>query len=412
MSVAEAGEAVVTATGRRSVWVLTGAQAFAASGPPVITALGGLVGQMLAPVKALATLPVSLLTVGIALGTIPVALLMRRIGRRPTYLLGCLVGASGGLIAAFAIYSGSFLLFCLSTTMVGLNGACVQSYRFAAVDVAAGSMPRSTAISYVMLGGLAAAVIGPQMVIHTRDLVPGIPFTASFVGQAALILIAFALLLGLNAKPVVIKADCTPRPFREIARTPRFLAAVGTGVVSYATMTFVMVATPLAMLGCGHTVDEAALGIQWHVLAMYAPSFFTGRLIRRFGEERITLAGLFMIATGAVLALSGQSLFHFWGTLVLLGFGWNFGFIGATSIVAGCSRPEEQAKVQGTNDFLVFGASATASLLSGGLVQVGGWAAVGGTALLAVAAAATLLMITSWRARRRVPDSLLDATVL
>jgi MFS family permease len=396
---------------RRNVLVLTGAQAFAASGPPVITALGGIVGQMLAPSKALATLPVSLLTVGIALGTIPVAMLVRRMGRRPTYLLGCLVGVSGGLLAAFAIFSGSFPLFCLSSVFVGLNGACVQSYRFAAVDVSAGSMPRGTAISYVMLGGLAAAVIGPQMVIHTRGLISGVPFTASFIGQAILILLAFVLLLGLNAKPVATHAVNRPRSFREIARTPRFLAALGTGIVSHATMTFVMVATPLAMLGCGHTVDEAALGIQWHVLAMYGPSFFTGRLIRRFGEERITLCGLILIAVGAILALTGLSLFHFWGTLILLGFGWNLGFIGATSIVAGCSRPEEQAKVQGTNDFLVFGASATASLLSGGLVQVSGWGAIGATALFAVTAAATLLIVTSRRARRRAPKILLDVAI-
>ncbi len=397
------------APGWRNVWVLTGAQAFAGSGPPVITALGGIVGQMLAPDKALATLPVSLLTVGIAIGTIPVALLMRHVGRRKTYLLGCLLGVCGGLLAAFAIFSRSFALFCASSMLVGVNGACVQSYRFAAVEVA-GSMPRGTAISWVMLGGLASAVIGPQMVILTRGLVPGIPFTASFVGQAILILIAFALLLWLNAKPVVVEAGRRPRPFREIARTPRFAAAVGTGIVSHATMTFVMVATPLAMLGCGHTVDEAALGIQWHVLAMYAPSFFTGRLIRRFGEERITLCGLLMIASGAILALSGLGLFHFWGTLVLIGLGWNLGFIGASSIVAGCSRPEERAKVQGTNDFLVFGASAAASLLSGALVRISGWTSIAGTALFAVAAAATVLMITSWWARRSAPI-LIDAAV-
>jgi MFS family permease len=393
-----------------NVMVLVGAQAFAASAPPVLTALGGIVGQTLAPSRALSTLPVSLLTVGMALGTIPVAMLIKRIGRRLTYLLGCLLGASGGLLAAFAIQTGSFLLFCLSSLCVGVNGACMQSYRFAAADVA-GPIPRGTAISCVMLGGLAAAVIGPQMVIHTRGLDAGAPFSTSFAGQAVLILVAFALLLGLRANAPVTDESCRPRPFREIARTPRFVAAVVTGIVSQATMTFVMVATPLAMLGCGHTVDEATLGIQWHVLAMYAPSFVTGRLIRRFGEERVTLCGLALIAAGAMLALSGLGLFHFWGTLVLLGFGWNLGFIGASSIVAGCSRPEERAKVQGTNDFLVFGASAAASLLSGGLVQLSGWGAVAGTALFAVAAAATVLMITSWRARQRASGITLDVAI-
>ncbi len=405
MSVAEAREVAVPAAGRRSVWVLTGAQAFAGSGPPVITALGGLVGMTLAPNPALATLPVSLLTIGIALGTIPAAMLFRRIGRRPTYLMGCLLGATGGLLSALAIYSGSFLLFCLGTTLVGLNGACVQSYRFAAVDLPSG-LPRSTAISYVMAGGLVAAVIGSWMVIGTRTLSPAAPFAVSFIGQAGLILVAFFLLFGLTAKPIATTQTCRPRPFREIARTPRFLAALGTGIVSQATMTFVMVAAPMAMRDCGHSVDESTLGIQWHVLAMYGPSFFTGKLIRRFGEERITFCGLLMLAASAVLALTGLDLVHFWGTLILLGLGWNFGFIGATSIVAGCVPPEEQAKVQGTNDFLIFGASATASLLSGGLLHISGWNAVGWTALSAVAIAAGLLMIASWRARRRMPKAL------
>jgi MFS family permease len=402
--------AVTPAPSRRNIFVLVGAQAFAAAAPPVIVSLGGIIGQTIAPDKALATLPVSLFTVGVALGTIPVAMLVGRIGRRPTYVLGGLIGVAGGLLAAFAVFGGSFWLFCLATLLVGLNGACVMSYRFAAVELA-GGISRGGAIGLVMMGGLAAAVIGPQEVIWTRDLVPGVPFVASFVGQAALIFLALLLVLRLDAPRVRVVRTAASRSLREIARTPRFLVAVGTGVVSYATMSFVMTAAPIAMVGCGHSVGEAALGIQWHVLAMYGPSFFTGRLIKRFGEERITLCGLALIATGAVLALSGVALFNFWGTLVLLGVGWNFGFIGASSIVAGCARAGEQARLQGMNDFLVFGATALASLLSGNLMHVAGWSLIAWSAMAAVTGAAAMLLFTTWRTRKRLPEMLVDIAI-
>ncbi len=399
-----------TAPSRRNVIVLTCAQAFAAAVPAVVVSLGGLVGQMIAPDKAFATLPVSLFTVGIALGTIPVSILVGAIGRRPTYIFGGGIGISGALLAAFGVYSGSFGLFCLGTLLAGLNGACVMSYRFAAAELS-GSMTRGAAIGMVMMGGLVAAVIGPQVVIWTRDLIPGVPFAASFVGQAILILLAVSLLSRLDAPRVRRARVAASRSLSEIARTPRFIAAVGTGIVSYATMSFVMTAAPIAMVGCGHSVGEAALGIQWHVLAMYAPSFVTGKLIKRFGEEPITLCGLGLIAAGSVLALSGLGLFNFWGTLILLGVGWNFGFIGASSIVAGCARPDEQARLQGINDFLVFGATAAASLLSGNLMQAEGWSLIAWSAMTAVLAAASLLLFTTWRARRRLPEMLVDIAI-
>jgi MFS family permease len=391
---------------RRNVLTLAGAQAFAAAGPPIIVSLGGIIGQTLAPYRALSTLPVSLYTIGIAVGTIPVALLMRRFGRRPVYLAGCILGMAAGLLAAYGVASAFFLLFCLGSFLAGLNGACVQSYRFAAIDAApAGGKAR--ALSSVMVGGLVASVIGPQTVIWTRDAIPGIPFAASFLAQSVLSLLAFTVLLRLDAPPIRDAHETAPRPVGQILRTPGFALAVAAGLISYAVMSFVMTAAPIAMVGCGHTIGQAALGIQWHVLAMYSPSFVTGRLIDRFGQRRITLCGMGLLAVGAVTALSGTGLANFWGTLVLLGLGWNFGFLGASSMVAGCARPEERAHIQGLNDFLIFGSTAMASLFSGGLVQASGWNAIAWTMLTVSLGAMALLAVTSWRNRRAAAPALL-----
>lgn len=378
----------------RNVFFLAGAQALGSSGPPVIISLGGLVGLMLAPDKSLATLPVSLYTIGLALSTIPLAFFMRRQGRRAAYTIAGLMGIFAGLIAAYGVVNNSFLLFCLGTALTGANGAAVQSYRFAATDSARPEM-RGRAVSMVMIGGLLGAVIGPQMAIWTRDMLPGIPFAGSFLGQAGLTLLALPMLLMLRTPPVGETSAIPGRPLLEIVRTPRFIMAAGTGIVSYALMSFVMTAAPLAMVGCGLSVGEAALGIQWHVLAMFAPSFFTGTLIDRFGAERVAASGLALIALGAVVAISGLGLYNFWGTLVLLGVGWNLGFLGATTMVASCHRPEERAKVQGLNDFLVFGAVALASLFSGGLVQSAGWNFIGWMTFPIVGAALLLIFLSS-----------------
>lgn len=358
---------------QRNIRVLVAAQALGGASPAIIVSLGGLVGQMLASNPALATLPVSIYNLGLALGTIPAALLMQRAGRRTVYLLGALMGLMAGLVSAFGIMSSAFTMFCVGTFIAGFYGSCVQSYRFAAADTA---LPddRARAISRVMIGGLAAAVIGPQMVIWTRDMMPAAPFAGSFFGQAALALLALPLLMRLNAPPpVVAKQENTGRPLSEILRNPRFLVALMAGVVTYGLMSFVMTASPMAMVGCGHSVGEAALGIQWHVLAMFAPSFFTGRLIARFGKGTVTAVGLLLIAASGAVALSGLGLGQFWLALVLLGVGWNFGFIGATAMVTDCYRPEERAKVQALNDFSVFGTVAIASFSSGRLLSVSGW---------------------------------------
>ncbi|MCO5155287.1 MAG: MFS transporter [Aquamicrobium sp.] len=367
------------ATAKRNILVLTAAQALGAASPPIIISLGGIVGQTLSSVPALATLPVSLYNLGLALGTIPAAMIMKRMGRRTGYLLGASIGVVSGLVATLGIVGATFLVFCLGTFVAGFYGAYVQSYRFAAADAATGAL-KAKAISWVMIGGLAAAVIGPQLVIWTRDALPAAPFAGSFLSQAALALLALPVLMLLRApKPAALPAGqqaAAGRPLGEIMKTPRFMLAVAAGVVSYGLMSFVMTAAPMAMVGCGFTVGEAAFGIQWHVLAMFAPSFFTGNLIARFGKEQITAFGLVLIAASGVVALAGLDLANFFVSLILLGFGWNFGFIGATAMITDCHTPEERGKVQGANDFIVFGTVAVASFSSGSLFTSTGWEAI------------------------------------
>jgi MFS family permease len=383
-----------------SVVLLTCAQGLAGAIPPIMVSLGGLVGQMLAQNKALVTLPVSSFMIGTAAATLPAAALMRRFGRKPVYVGGALIAATGGLVAAYGVLSASFALFCIGALLFGLNIACVQSYRFTAADCVPREK-RARAISLVLVGGLGSAIIGPQIVIWTRDVIPGVQFAGSFFGQALLALATIPFLLQMTyPKPAGIAIHSGGRPLHQIAMTPRFIAAAGAGIVSYGTMSFMMTAAPIAMIGCGFGIGEAALGIQWHILGMFAPSFFTGKLIDRFGKEWITLSGLLLTALGAIIALSGIALANFWITLILLGVGWNFGFIGATTMVADCHTPEEGSKVQGLNDFIVFGSVAAASLASGGIVHSQGWTIINWLVLSAVGAG---IMFVLYGASQRRP---------
>lgn len=381
------------ALARRNAVVLASAQALGGASPAIVISLGGIVGSQLVTDQTFATVPVSLMQLGLACGVIPAAMLMRRIGRRGGYLIGALVGILGASIAAGGAGGRLFWLFCLGTFLCGLYGAFVQSYRFAAADTASeGFRPR--AISWVMLGGLAAAVIGPQSVYWTRDLTPAAPFAASFLAQGALAFLAIGVILLLRAPPVAETKAGGGRPLGEIMRQPKFIASVTAALVAYGLMSFVMTAAPLAMVGCGHSVGDAALGIQWHVLAMFGPSFFTGRLIARFGKEKVTAFGLLLTALAAIVGLTGLSVAHFWIVLILLGIGWNFGFIGATALVTDCYRPEERVKVQAANDFLVFGSVAIASFSAGGLLSAGGWASVNWLVFPPVAVA---LALVAWQ---------------
>ncbi|UOD49311.1 MFS transporter [Orrella daihaiensis] len=392
-------------TSQHNARVLTTAQALGGASPAIIVSLGGLVGQQLASNPALATLPVSIFNLGLAIGTLPAAWVMRRHGRRLGYLFGAGLGMIAGLVAAFGIYQQLFVIFCLGTMIAGFYASYVQSYRFAVADGAPEDI-KPRLISWVMVGGLFAAVIGPQTVIWTRDIVPWAPFAGSFVAQAILAALAIPVIWRLksatstraSASKTSNAANHTGRTLKEIARQPRFILAVTAGVVSYALMSFVMTAAPIAMVGCGHTVGEAALGIQWHVLAMFAPSFFTGRLIQRFGVKTITALGLIILAASGAVALAGLGLEHFWIALVLLGVGWNLGFIGATTMVTTCHRPEEKNRVQAMNDFLVFGSVAISSFASGKLLSVAGWELIN---WLIFPCVAVVLLMMLWEKRHQ-----------
>lgn len=357
---------------RGNIVRLTLAQALAGANSAVIYAVGAIVGAGLAPDKALATLPISIFVVGMAACILPAGTLARHHGRRAAFLAGTAGGVLAGLLAALAVVQGSFWLFCLATFLGGAYAAVVLSFRFAAADcVAPQWQPR--ALSIIMVGGVAAGVIGPQLVTYTMELWPPHMFAATFIVQALVALLSAAVLMGVRLPMPTAAEIAGGRPLARIVRQPRFVVAATCGAVSYMLMNFLMTAAPLAMRMSGHSQESSNLGLQWHIIAMYAPSFFTGGLIARFGAGRVVAAGLALIALSAAVGLAGVDVPHFWGTLVLLGVGWNFGFVGASALVLQCHRPEEKTRVQALNDFIVFGTMAVGSFASGGLLAAYGW---------------------------------------
>jgi predicted MFS family arabinose efflux permease len=386
---------------RRNALVLAVTQALAGGNNLVLVATAGIVGTMLAPDKGLATLPISIYVLGTWMGTLPMGVLARRLGRRNALQIGTACGVLTGLICCVAVLQGSFLLFNVGAVFSGFYAAAHQSYRFAAADTASEAF-RPKAISWVLIGGVFAGVVGAQMVIATQDLWPPYLFAASYIGQSVLALIAAGVLALLRIpKPLPRAVVGDGRALADIARQPRFLVAVVCGVASYAVMNLVMTSAPLAMVMCNHSVTDATLGLQWHVLGMYAPSFITGTLIARFGIERVAGLGLAIILVAALIGISGISLWHFWTALVLLGVGWNFAFIGATTMVTQCHRPNERNKVQAFNDFLVFGSMAISSFSSGALLVSFGWTAVNEVVFPVVLVAAGLLLWGTLRRRAR-----------
>jgi predicted MFS family arabinose efflux permease len=383
---------------RRNALVLAIAQALAGGNNTVLVATAAIVGTMLAPDKGLATLPISIFVLGMWMGTLPMGVLARRFGRRNALQIGTVCGVLTGLICCVAVLQGSFLLFNIGAVFSGLYASGHQSYRFAAADTASEEF-RARAISWVLVGGIFAGVVGAQLVIATQNLWPPYLFAATYIGQSALALIAGAVLMFVNIpKPPPRSVVGDGRPLLEIAREPRFIVAVVCGVAAYSMMNLVMTSAPLAMVMCNHSVTDATLGLQWHVLGMYAPSFFTGALIARFGLERVTGLGFALIIVAAAIGTAGISLWHFWIGLALLGVGWNFAFIGATTMVTHCHRPNERNKVQAFNDFLVFGSMAIGSFSSGQLLASFGWATVNEVVFPVVLAAGALLV---WSALRR-----------
>ena len=342
---------------------------------PIVISLGGLAGAyLLVEDKSLATLPVSGFNVGIALMAGPASLLMFKIGRQRGFMVGAILGFFGVSIASAAILSHSFIWFCVGLILTGGANSFVQQYRFAASDFVDDTL-KSQAISRVLIGGIASAVIGPQIVLHNKDLLHPTPFAGAFLSGAGLFIIGllFMTLLPKQAPAKQKLARTDGRTKKEFARDTTFITAVLCGTSSYALMAFVMTAAPLAMVGCGFDVSDAALGIQWHVLAMFVPSLFTGKLISRFGKLPIIGTGLLTLMACSAVALSGISIEHFYVALVLLGLGWNFGFIGSTALLTETYQAHEKHTAQGLNDTILFSAVALGSLSSGVAYELIGW---------------------------------------
>ena len=346
-----------------------------ASVAPIVIALGGLTGAyLLSDDKSLATLPVSGFNVGVALMAGPASLLMFRIGRQKGFMAGAMLGVVGVSIAGIATLQHSFLWFCVGLALAGGANSFVQQYRFAASDFVDDAL-KAQAISRVLIGGIAAAIVGPQIVLHNKDLLYPIPFAGAFLSGAGLFCIGLLImtLLPNERSEKRTPVDVEGRTKQEFLRDPTFLTAVLCGTSSYALMAFVMTAAPLAMVGCGFGVSDAAIGIQWHVLAMFVPSLFTGKLIRRFGKLPIIATGLVTLMACSAVALSGISIEHFYLALILLGLGWNFGFIGSTALLTETYQAHEKHTAQGLNDTILFGFVAFGSLSSGVAYEMVGW---------------------------------------
>ena len=368
------------ASARRNVALLTAAQAVLGSAPPIAFAVGGLAAyQMLGDDKGLATAPLTAFNVGVSAGAVLVAIVARLLGRQLGFIIGAAVMSIGGLIATIALFESNFWLFVAAMIVTGISGGFTQKIRFAAAD-ASPSTYKATAISWILAGGIVSAVLGPQLARFAGDMFPTVPFAGAFLMFVPIGLVAAGIMLFLRL-PTLTSAHAEgaapPRPLAEIVMTQRFATGMFCGISTYALMTFMMTGAPLAMvIGCGYSTDLSTWGIQFHVLGMFAPSFFTGQLINRFGSEKVVAAGLLILMLCAVVAHAGIELWNFWGALILLGIGWNFGFIGSTAIVAGSYRPNEADKVQGFNDIILFSAVALASFASGLVFNAFGWEAM------------------------------------
>ncbi|MCI0518967.1 MAG: MFS transporter [Chloroflexi bacterium] len=356
----------------RNVILLSLSQALGA-GPAVVVLLGGIVGSELAPSPTWATLPVSLMVVGVALAAIPAALIMRRFGRRNGFTLSAITAAAAALLSAYAIARGDFALFCLGAVFIGTNSAFVQQYRFAAAESVDPRLA-GRAVSFVLLGGVLAGFFGPELGRRAVNLLP-VQYAGSFASLAAVYLaVALVMRLFQDMAPPAAAAAGGERPLRQIAAQPLFLAAVLAGAVSYAVMSFVMTATPVELHRIHtYSLDETAWVIQSHIIAMFLPSLFTGLLMERLGVWRVLAAGLACMFATVGIGLVSRELMHYWWALVLLGVGWNFLFVGATVLLTRSYQPAERFKAQAANEFAVFAAQALASLSAGAVIFQANW---------------------------------------
>ena len=356
----------------KNLWLLALAQGFFLTNNVLFIAVNGLVGLALAPLGWLATLPVMAYVVGGALSTSLVAGVQQRCGRKFSFLTGLVVGLLSALLCAYAAIDRNFWLLCFATLVAGYYNANAQLYRFAAAELAA-PQAREKAVSLVMAGGLIGAVIGPYLAVHSRELVDA-PFAGAYLALAVVALLGMGL-IGLIEFAPAPKAGAlrAGRPLREIMTQPVFAVSALTGALSFGVMNLLMASTPIAMQFCGLPFSDAALVLQWHVIGMFAPGFFTGHLIKRYGTTAIMALGLVLMLVCVLIALSGLDLHQFLAASLLLGVGWNFVFTGSTALSLGAYRPEEKDKAQGALNFCVLATLAVSSLASGVLVTTQGW---------------------------------------
>lgn len=388
---------------RSTILRLSAAQALYLASAAIAFAFSGLVGAKLAPASSLATMPIALMTVATMLTTLPASLLMGRYGRRSGFILGTSAGLIGAALSAWAIAEGSFALFCAGNALLGAYQAFAMYYRFAAAD-AVDESAKGSAVGWVLTGGVLAALLGPSLGTWSRSAWPGAEFAGAYAAAAFLSLLAIGVVatLNLGRQPEAAAAG-ERRQLSAIARQPVFIAAVVNAVAAYAVMSFVMTASPLAIVAVGHDVDAAASLTRWHLLGMFAPSFITGRIVSGMGPIPVLLTGGALTLLSLLGPVAGDSAAHFNIALFLLGVGWNFLYVAATTLLTESYRPAERARVQGLNEFLVFGATAVASLAAGAAQATLGWGSVNAIAapIVIVALAATLWMVAHRRTAAR-----------
>jgi MFS family permease len=385
-------------TAKKNVAVLATCQALLFTNNATVIALNGLAGYALAADKALATLPVTGWVIGGALSTFPASLLMKRIGRRAGFTVGALTGMAGAALCSLALYLGSFWLLCFGAMVFGVYNAVAQYYRFAAADAASPDF-KAKAISLVMAGGLVGGIIGPETSKLTVDLL-STRFLGSYLSLIGfLVVVAFVVQLLRIPPPTEAEHRGPVRPLADIMAQPAFIVAALAAAIGYGVMNLLMTATPLAMGICGHPYSAAATVIGWHVIGMFGPSFFTGSLIKRFGLMQVMFTGAIILYVCVGIALSGIDIPHFWFALVLLGIGWNFLFIGGTTLLTEACTPAERAKTQGANDLIIFIVMATTSFSSGVLIEKNGWQVLNYLALPFITVVAAALLWLFFRRR-------------
>jgi len=386
----------------RNVIVLCVCQALSMSGAVLVFAVVALAGKTLAPTPELATLPLAIQFFSMMVATVPASLVMGRIGRRLGFTLGQAIGLLASLVSALAMIWGEFWLLAISAIGIGIHSAFYQYLRFAAAETASPAF-RPRAISYVMAGGVASAFIGPELAKRTAEILAPALFAGSYLALGGLCLLnILALQFVRIPRPVKLARGETGRGLAAIARQPRFVVAVLAAMTGYGVMNLVMVATPLAMVGCGFSFADSAEVLRWHVLGMFVPSFFTGHLIRRFGVMRIISVGALLLIASMAINLAGIAYLNFMVALTCLGIGWNFTFIGGTTLLTETHRPEEGAKAQALNDLLVFTTTAITSFASGFVQLALGWQTVNALSIFPVLITlAAVLVVTRGEARRR-----------